>query len=95
MLFTSEAAQRALWTLKDNFSLCQTYRLFTPFEMNLEMNFESGMNLCIKGYLTLSGHVHSGIIEIAWKPDRDKVTMKAMPNITSAHLKLNSFVKLK
>lgn len=48
-----------------------------------------------KGYLTPSGHVHSGIIETAWESDRDNVTLNAMPNITSAHLKPNSFEKMK
>ncbi|KAH7960915.1 hypothetical protein HPB49_024799 [Dermacentor silvarum] len=47
-----------------------------------------------KGYLTRSGYVHSGIIETAWESDRDNVTLKAMPNITSAHLKPNSLEKM-
>lgn len=48
-----------------------------------------------KGYRTPCGHVHSGIIETAWQSDRDNVTLIAMPNITSAHLKPNSFEKMK
>ncbi|KAH9360198.1 hypothetical protein HPB48_012089 [Haemaphysalis longicornis] len=47
-----------------------------------------------KGYLTPSGHVHSGIITTAWESDRDNITLKAMPNITGTHLNPNSFEKM-
>ncbi|KAH9371287.1 hypothetical protein HPB48_022529 [Haemaphysalis longicornis] len=48
-----------------------------------------------KGYMTPSGHVHCGIIEVAWKADCEHVTLKAMPSITQAHIKPNSFEKMK
>ncbi|KAM7281357.1 uncharacterized protein ISCGN_006283 [Ixodes scapularis] len=48
-----------------------------------------------KGYLTPSGHVHSGVVQAAWDVDRDNVTLKAMPSITLAHIKPNCFEKMK
>lgn len=45
--------------------------------------------------MTPSGHVHCGIIEVAWKADCEHVTLKAMPSITQAHIKPNSFEKMK
>ncbi|KAH9378501.1 hypothetical protein HPB48_022207 [Haemaphysalis longicornis] len=48
-----------------------------------------------KGYLTPAGDVHSGILQAAFKKDRENVTLKAMPKITNAHLEPNSFDKMK
>lgn len=48
-----------------------------------------------KGYLTPAGHVHSSILQAAFEVDRENVTLKVLPTITTAHIKPNCFEKMK